>query len=159
MTLLNEIVNKLNEIDFIAEKALEISHNFQIIESLDEAESLINAIKWENFTLEMGNIEIYDYLFHKDKKLLNEWNSVIRTLKHEFQFDNYIDEAIGKGKLTLPMKSQITFDLIGIGGCLYYEKLIGANFPFHQLLYEVYQSGYIPVGYEGTYPNGVLKVY
>ena len=153
MKIYDDVINALKNIDFLKE---ERAINLPIIQlkTLKDAEKSINSLKWENFVLEKdGDFSAYLSKNHSD--MYKHWNSLAISAKEEIipQIEARLDNLIADSKLLESMKDQIKFDIVGLAIYLTIKKEIPqAESSFFDVLYALYQAGYIPCGYaKGCY--------
>lgn len=158
MQLEQEVIDDLLGIEFLAHhKKLEIKAEY--ITNLTVASKSMNGLKWENLCLEKSG-DVTSYLSINHKALYNTyWNELAIAIKTNIipLINQKLDALIAEGRLIEKMKSQILFDMMNIALFQSYSKVCESD--FYEELYEIYESGYIPCGWNGKYPEGNIKVY
>lgn len=158
MNLDNHALNKLLGIKWfssIGEPPL-IS-NITVANSLGEASVYLSSPDWENVTLEESN-EISGYLAVKHTTIFQEWNKLAKDAKVFWK-----DELLKKiphldGFDNVLLLQCIEWDVIHYLIENIYKDKIKKPLFFDSLIC-IYESGHIPCGWDGVWPNGNLVVY
>lgn len=158
MNINRNVCDRLNNINWFSRLGERYSvPNVKLAVSLDEANDCLSSPEWENVTLEESN-NISGYLSAKHQIIFQEWNELakeakdflrnelVRKIPHLDGFDNklllqclewdvvhYLIEDAYKDNLKKP---------------LFFASLIA-----------VYESGHLPCGWDGEWPEGNLVIY
>jgi len=117
----------------------------------------IESIEWENATLEARN-EITGFLSTKHKIIFQNWNFLADEAK-DFVENSIIPliPSIDHIDMNIVL-TNLKWDLVNyLIEDAYKDKLRMTLF-FNNLL-SIYESGHIPCGWDGQWPNGQLIVY
>lgn len=116
----------------------------------------LNSDEWECITLAVGN-KITDYLAKKHTNKYQYWNSLVKEAK------NVVENGIIP-KITFPesekgsMTENLKWDLVNYLLEDAYSTFLQELFFFDGLI-NVYEAGYMPCGWSGTWPAGKLVIY
>ncbi|KHT10605.1 hypothetical protein [Pectobacterium carotovorum] len=158
MNLDNHALNKLLGIKWFSRvgEPLLIS-NITVANSLNEAGVYLSSPDWENVTLEESN-EISGYLAVKHTTIFQEWNQLAKDAK-----------VFGKDELLKKIPHLDGFDNVLLLQCIEWDVihyLIEDAYKdkikkplFFDSLIHIYESGHMPCGWDGVWPNGKLVVY
>ncbi|TKI53408.1 hypothetical protein FC756_23975 [Lysinibacillus mangiferihumi] len=158
LQVINERIKKIKFFSMCGKKSTIHTHfNYQFVNNWSDAEKNCND-KWDNLKLEARN-KITSYLHENWPEKYREWNAVTLEAKgllkedvllRGFQFikDNDLDENIYES---------IEWDLLSVIMESYYEPYVGVG--FYTELLKVYESGHIPCGWKGKWPEGKLLIY
>ena len=131
--------------------------NVKLAVSLNDAHEYLSSPEWENVTLEESN-NISEYLSVKHSMISQEWNKLAKEAKVFLK-----NELINKipqldcfdNKLLLQC---VEWDVVHyLIEDAYKDKLKKPLF-FNSLM-SVYESGHIPCGWDGEWPEGTLVIY
>lgn len=116
----------------------------------------INSMQWENTTLEAGN-KISGFLARSYFNLYHNWNPLVREAKNIL--GNEIIPITSSVLISNEMViNNIKWDLVNyLLEDAYKDKLRFKLF-FDELV-NVYESGHIPCGWDGEWPEGNLVIY
>jgi len=122
--------------------------------SLKEAENYLSAPEWEDLTLDRSN-EISGYLATKHITLFQDWNDIAKESK--LFFNNNIKPVIPHldGFDNTLLHQCIEWDVIHFLIEDFYSGKLNNSFFFNKLI-SVYESGHIPCGWLGNWPEGNL---
>lgn len=115
-------------------------------------------MKWENLNLDRVG-DVTSYLSKNYRELYNKnWNNLAKEIKTNILpvINEKLDFLIQEGRLLESMKSQVLFDIMNIVLVRSYSSVCKSE--FYDELYQIYISGYIPCGWNGSYPEGNIKV-
>ncbi|MBF0786849.1 MULTISPECIES: hypothetical protein [unclassified Streptococcus] len=124
--------------------------------SRKEGEKRINSIEWENFCLDLRNDMLFQFKLSYSPESAKGWNQFARHYREEFS--SSIKDFLRTQFFSEETVISIGFDM---GNVIIYKSIqqeYGFSFQFYEEMYNIYKSGYIPVGYEGAYPNGKMVV-
>ncbi|MBL1225842.1 hypothetical protein [Enterococcus sp. BWR-S5] len=157
MNLKKEIILSLCTIDFLSHTK-DLNIPFEYPKDLKDAAKSINNLQWENLCLEeIGNVTAFLSKNHKElyKKT---WNELAIEIKKQVipTIEKKLTTLIEEQKILKEMINQILFDIINIALYKSYDDIYTSE--FYDLLSNIYQSGYIPCGWNGQYPKGTIKV-
>ncbi|MBE5216006.1 hypothetical protein IG611_19970 [Pectobacterium sp. A535-S3-A17] len=158
MKISNDAVDRLLKIDWFANVGNQcFIHNVKVAVSLNEANLSLSSPDWENVTLEESN-EISGYLAVKHTVIYQEWNDLAKEAK-----------SFLKGELLKKIPHLNGFDNVLLLQCIEWDVvsyLIEDAYKdkikkplFFDSLIHIYESGHIPCGWDGVWPNGKLVVY
>lgn len=114
-------------------------------------------LDWENFCLEMSNELALLVQSKYGKKAIEFWNILAEDF-HESNYIFQIHSLVMKNDFSKSSFEQICFDILHIVIYKHLQVNFCIRYEFYEELYIIYKSGYIPVGYEGNYPNGKMVV-
>ncbi|MBN3163201.1 MULTISPECIES: hypothetical protein [Pectobacterium] len=116
----------------------------------------IDGIEWENTTLEAGN-EITGLLAKKFSNDYHHWNPLVREAKKIL--DGEVLPSISSNIITNEViLNNVKWDLVNYLMEDAYKDKIKKPLFFDSLIC-IYESGHIPCGWDGVWPNGNLVVY
>ncbi|KML65704.1 hypothetical protein [Pectobacterium peruviense] len=158
MKISNDAVDRLLKIDWFANVGNQcLIPNVKVAASLNEANFSLSSPDWENVTLEESN-EISGYLAVKYTVIFQYWNDLAQEAK-----------SFLKGKLLKQIPHLNGFDNVLLLQCIEWDVvsyLIEGAYKdkikkplFFDSLIHIYESGHIPCGWDGVWPNGKLVVY
>ncbi|UVO07424.1 hypothetical protein LW347_16280 [Pectobacterium polonicum] len=158
MKISNDAVDRLLKVDWFANVGNQCSiPNIKVAVSLNEANLSLSSLDWENVTLEESN-KISGYLAVKHTVIFQEWNNLAKEAK-----------CFLKDKLLKIIPQLNDFDNILLLQCIEWDVvsyLIEDAYKdkikkplFFDSLIHIYESGHIPCGWDGVWPNGKLVVY
>ncbi len=132
-------------------------HNFRRLD-LSSAITSCNSVEWENFQLEKRN-ELTAFLNRTRKNEFTEWNIVTVALKKYFENGVFkiVNEHLANRNLPDSILDSVKWDILSYSQEIAYKKY---NIPkFYSHLISIYTNGYLPCGYEGSFPNGTFLIY
>ncbi|MDV7003174.1 hypothetical protein [Dickeya solani] len=158
MKISNDAVDRLLKIDWFANVGNQcLIPNVKAAASLNDAGFSLSSPDWENVTLEESN-EISGYLAVKHTVIFQEWNDLAQEAK-----------SFLKDKLLKQIPHLNGFDNVLLLQCIEWDVvsyLIEDAYKdkikkplFFDSLIRIYESGHIPCGWDGVWPNGKLVVY
>ncbi|HFU3725762.1 TPA: hypothetical protein ACGOZF_001395 [Streptococcus suis] len=116
----------------------------------------LESIEWEELCWELRS----ELLLKRDNVVREgigeKWNRNSKYFRDTFviPIETYLKNC-SFSKLAI---DTVLFDLSTILNFKVLQEEFGFDSYFHETLYQIYLSGYIPVGYEGNYPNGTFYV-
>jgi hypothetical protein len=124
--------------------------------SKSEGEQRLASVEWENIGVEQTN----DFLFKDGKINQNncgaKWNTGAKLFREELE--PQIIQFFSRYSFTDESIDAINFDLSALINYKSLQREFDFESIFYDQMFELYTSGYIPVGYEGDYPNGTFYV-
>ncbi|WP_409310354.1 hypothetical protein [Pectobacterium sp. B1J-3] len=131
--------------------------NVKVANSFGEAMLFLSSPDWENVTLEESN-DMSGYLSIKYPSALQEWNSLAIDAKTFWrdELSKRIPDLDGFDNVLL--LQCIEWDIIHYLIEDAYKDKIKKSLFFDSLIC-IYESGHIPCGWDGNWPNGNLVVY
>lgn len=124
--------------------------------SRKEGVNKINSIEWENFCLDLRNDMLFQLRSLFPPESDKGWNQFARYYRESFS--SATKDFFRKHSFSEETVTSIGFD---IGNVIIYKSIqqeYDFTFQFYEEMYNSYKSGCIPVGYEGSYPNGKMVV-
>lgn len=158
MKISNDAVDRLLKIDWFANVGNQcFIPNVKVAASLNDANFSLSSPDWENVTLEESN-EISGYLAVKHTVIFQEWNQLAKDAKVFWK-----DELLKKiphldGFDNVLFLQCIEWDVIHYLIEDAYKDKIKKPLFFDSLIH-IYESGHMPCGWDGVWPNGKLVVY
>lgn len=131
--------------------------NVKLAASSDAANEYLSSSEWENVTLEESN-NISGYLSAKHSIIFQEWNKLAKEAKEFLKYEliksipqlNCFDNKLLLQCLEWDVVHYLIEDT-------YKDKLKKPLF-FNSLMI-IYESGHIPCGWDGEWPEGNLVIY
>jgi len=139
-------------------ESIDFGFEVSLVTNEKEMKKNIISLKWENVCLEEnGNLTSFLYQNHKNE-YNKYWNSEIELIKKEY-LPSILDKIIEKNKkrLLIEILDDVKMNIIFILMADFYSEFYKADF-FITLL-EIYLSGHLPCGWNGSYPEGKIMIY
>lgn len=118
-----------------------------------------SSIRWKNLTLEKRE-DVSSYLVVKRVNTPYTWNEVALTIKNNI-VPSILKKAEEKWNEKYDKSEEIMKSIRWNISCI----LILSAFseyktdPFHEELLKIYEQGYFPCGWKGTYPHGKMVIW
>ncbi|HEM3867894.1 TPA: hypothetical protein U1V35_001114 [Streptococcus suis] len=129
--------------------------NVLLITKNDGIQSL-ESKEWEELCWELRS----ELLLKKDNVVREgigeKWNINSKYFRDTFVIP--IETYLKKCSFSKLAIDTVLFDLSTILNFKVLQEEFGFDSSFHETMYQIYLSGYIPVGYEGNYPDGTFCV-
>jgi hypothetical protein len=122
-----------------------------------EAETFLGGPEWENVTLEGAN-KILSYLSVKHTVIFQDWNKLIKESKDFFEKELLAIIPHLNGFDNTLLHQCLEWDIIHYLVEDSYKENLKEPFFFEELI-SIYESGHIPCGWTGKWPNGQMIVY
>ena len=128
------------------------------IEILDSTEGLlsIGSSKWEEFVWEFRSEFLLKNKGQVRSGIGKIWNENAAYFRKSIE--PILKEYLQKNFLPQACIDSILFDVSTLRNYKLLQDDFGIESSFHDDLLLIYEGGYIPVGYQGTYPEGHFKV-
>lgn len=130
---------------------------YSLANSLMEAETYLASPEWENVTLEESN-KISGYLSVKHTVIFQDWNKLIKESKAFFEKELLTIIPHVSGFDNTLLHQCLEWDIIHYLVEDAYKNNLKGPFFFGGLI-SIYESGHIPCGWNGKWPNGQMIVY
>ncbi|MCL6366102.1 hypothetical protein [Pectobacterium versatile] len=158
MKISNDAVDRLLKIDWFANVGNQcFIPNVKVAASLNDANFSLSSPDWENVTLEESN-EISGYLAVKHTVIFQDWNDLAQEAK-SFLKDKLLKQIPHlNGFDNVLLLQCIEWDVVSYLIEDAYKDKIKKPLFFDSLIH-IYESGHIPCGWDGVWPNGKLVVY
>ncbi|AVT59989.1 hypothetical protein WCT78_21485 [Pectobacterium versatile] len=158
MKISNDAVDRLLKIDWFANVGNQcFIPNVKVAASLNDANFSLSSPDWENVTLEESN-EISGYLAVKHTVIFQDWNDLAQEAK-SFLKDKLLKQIPHlNGFDNVLLLQCIEWDVVSYLIEDAYKDKIKKSLFFDSLIH-IYESGHIPCGWDGVWPNGKLVVY
>ncbi|KHT27163.1 hypothetical protein [Pectobacterium carotovorum] len=158
MKISNDAVDRLLKIDWFANVGNQcFIPNVKVVASLNDANFSLSSPDWENVTLEESN-EISGYLAVKHTVIFQDWNDLAQEAK-SFLKDKLLKQIPHlNGFDNVLLLQCIEWDVVSYLIEDAYKDKIKKPLFFDSLIH-IYESGHIPCGWDGVWPNGKLVVY
>ncbi|MPQ31917.1 hypothetical protein E4V42_10790 [Clostridium estertheticum] len=159
-----EIVERLEKINWFKNcgKPLSISLMYDVnyAKDINSVIKHISSTRWGNIGLEEKN-DLTSYLFKNyPNKYHQVWNELVENIKENIMI-NIKNEAIkmanNKGLNDNSIIGHIEWDILIIIMAFTYSEYKEPT--FYKEILRIYESGNIPCGWKGTYPNGRIIIY
>lgn len=155
------MINRLNNIPWFRAcgKNITISNVIKS-ENITSAKKTIQSIRWENMILEY-NGDFTSQLSISFKKEYSEWNNLVKEFKYRHMpllrkiWKSNLNEAGLNEKYVI---ADVAFNISAIVVIDAYKDLIPMPDFFNALL-NIYESGYLPCGWNGKKDSGNFIVY
>ncbi|MBS9429828.1 hypothetical protein CE143_15995 [Photorhabdus luminescens] len=158
MKISSHSMNRLLSIDWFSNVGNQLKiPSIKIVKSSSDANQYISAPEWEDVTLEAAN-DISGFLAINHSIVFQNWNNIAKDAK--IFLEKEVIEKIPDidGFDTLILSQCVSWDIVHyLIEDTYKDKLKKPLF-FEKLI-EVYESGHLPCGWDGEWPNGNLIVY
>ena len=163
MTIDKEILERIKSIKWFINCGKNITENINFekkyIKNWKNAIEMIKGDNWNNITLEANNIlaEFLDNKFHSD---FQNWNKIVRDGKLFLKenIEQELSKSCKENKINNDFLRSVLWDLLGAIMEDTYKKCKKRPVFFLHLL-EIYESGNLPCGWEGKWPDGKLIVF
>jgi len=130
---------------------------YSLANSLMEAETYLGGPEWENVTLEESN-KISAYLSVNHTVIFQDWNKLIKESKDFFEKELLAIIPHLNGFDNTLLRQCLEWDIIHYLVEDAYKENLKEPF-FFEVLISIYESGHIPCGWAGKWPNGHMIVY
>lgn len=127
--------------------------------NIDSAIKHCSSDKWGNITLEKSQ-DIHSYLIVYRVDTPYSWNEVVLEIKKE-TLSSILQKAEKKWNEKYDESEEITknlrwniLNILTLNAFREYK-----NEPFHEELLNIYEQGYFPCGWKGTYPEGKIVIF
>ncbi|WP_297429673.1 hypothetical protein [Clostridium sp.] len=118
-----------------------------------------SSTRWQNILLEKGD-DISAYIIVYRVKTKYSWNEVVKVIKNDIlpEISKYVNKKWTKkyGE-SQEIKVEIESNLLTILLLHVFKEY--KEEPFHNELLNIYEQGYFPCGWKGTYPNGKIIIF
>lgn len=158
MNTLTENLNRVLKIKWFSTVGKPIQDNSLCFEpSIEKVSDLLASPEWENVTLEESN-KISGYLAIKHSVIFQNWNNLAKESK--VFFDKEIKKSIPtiNGINTDLLLQCIQWDVTHYLIESYYCHVLATPLFFEKLL-SIYESGHLPCGWKGHWPDGEIIIY
>ncbi|MCT4583982.1 MAG: hypothetical protein N4A54_03570 [Peptostreptococcaceae bacterium] len=118
-----------------------------------------SSIRWENLLLDKSE-DISCHIIVNGIKTKYKWNDVVKTISKyilpkilNYVENKWIDKYEKNEKIRIEFNSVLMNFLLAHIFSKYKEE------PFHDELLKIYEQGYFPCGWKGTYPEGKIIIF
>ena len=119
------------------------------------AQAALSSCEWENATLEARN-RLTVFLAKNHRTEYVEWNRLVRETKDRLKqiLDLPLKRIVGRIGTPEVVANSVQWDLLGAVMEATYQEFSPPIFFSHLLM--VYESGHLPCGWSGNWPEGKL---
>lgn len=151
-------LDKLDSIEWFVNVGKKDQKQVEFVNSWDEAIGSCSASDWENLTLEAAN-QLRERIREKSKERLNQWNSVLKTVKpfSDALVDDKVSIVVAFNGLPGDFIRCVKWDIFHLCMEAEYSDIVDPAF-FSSISY-YYFSGHFPCGFSGIFPQGRFVVY
>ena len=159
--MVNDIAERIRNIDWFSNIGVvdESNSTYMYADNLEDAVSSSLYFGWDNIRLDARN-NISDVRFKRGVGRIENWNDVVIPFRKFLDDDiiPYIDGALLGSNVYEELKGSISWDLMGVLLEDTYRKY-NHGVTFYSELLEIYESGHLPCGWYGDYPEGKFVIY
>lgn len=134
-------------------------YDISYAKDIDSAIKHCLSTRWSNITLEKRN-DVHSYLVVKRVNTLYTWNEVVLQIKKDILPPilkkiecNWLEIFKNEYVIRQTIESNLLYIMILSAFKKYKEE------PFHEELLNIYEQGYFPCGWKGTYPEGKIVIF
>ncbi len=159
-----DVYARVRKIDWFAScgspLSVDLTMGIDSVDSWSDAMKECESDNWETATLEARNqLTIFLSKHHRDK--YRNWNNISREHKDAL-VNTLVDDLIRPFQeqrgLSVSLVHSVQWNVLAALMELSYIEYNHQCFFFHEL-FMVYESGHLPCGWHGEWPNGSLVVY
>ena len=151
-------LDKLDSVDWFVNVGKKDQSQVEYVNSWGDAVHSCSTTDWENLTLEAAN-QLRERIREKSKERLNQWNSVLKTVKP-------FSDALVKDKASyVASQNQLPNSFIKCVRWDIFHLCMEAEFSdivepaFFSSLSFNYFNGHFPCGFSGNFPHGRFIIY
>ena len=161
------LIDKLNNINWFYNCNNQFNNsicwNYEQLRNINQVKKYISKIKWFNLTLNTTNT-LTDYLFHNYKDEYNNyWNKIVIEFKKSFlptiKENITCYSQIFLGNVYCDILENIEWILINMITAYSYKCYFMDSYKFYAELLKIYETGFLPCGWVGKYPQGRILIY
>lgn len=126
---------------------------------IDSAIKQCSSTRWENILLDKSQ-DVSSYISVYRVKTKYSWNEVVSVIKRDV-LPELLDYIYGKVSTKYEESKELKLEIYSV----VFTILILYAFheykeePFHNELLNIYEQGYFPCGWKGTYPDGKIIIF
>lgn len=159
---IRDIVIRLNNIKWFENcnrKNATSKYEISYAKDINSVVKHCSSIRWQNITLEKSQ-DVHSYLIVKRVNTLYTWNETVLEIKKDI-LPQILQKAENKWNEKYDREQEITnilrWNISNILILSAFRKY--KNEPFHEELLNIYEQGYFPCGWKGTYPEGKIIIF
>ena len=158
---ISELIERIESIKWFTscgEQVGDSAFRLKYVNSWDEAKKYYSSIEWENTQLEAQN-ELTVFLHRTQKDKYQDWNEIVREAKKyiEGPFIEKMRNEKTRFNLDEDFINNVKWDILAAIMEHVYLEYRGSVFYLHLL--EIYESGHLPCGWNGEWPEGELMIF